>query len=339
VTTRTVRAKKGLSVKTFSGLSKSRMAPKSNSFGMRTRLDTGTPVPVQFYGAPDSDTFVEYDTHVFKEDGKWVYVPCLGDACPLCQDEDRDRSKTTYRFVASVYNLKEKKAELLEGPKDLANRVFYRYERKKAMFLKRTFEITKLDTTPVQYDVAQGDEDPVSLRNIKALDPNEYIETQAKQYYGENGPSVKTALDEDDDEDLADDDVTEDEDMSTEDELREELEALTLAKLKVRAKEEGGSVADIKGKQKPALIDLIVDLVIPEDDDDEDEEDEDEDEEDLDTEDDDLDDEEDDDDEDDEDEEDEDDEDEEDEPPARARRAPAKKAAAARKAPARRARR
>lgn len=71
-------------------------------------------------------------------------------------------------------------------------------------------------------------------------------------------------------------DEAEAEDMSDEEaELREELEDLTLAKLKARAKENGAKVADYKGLDEAGVINLIVEQEIEEEEDDEAEGDED----------------------------------------------------------------
>ena len=75
-------SKKGLSVKTYSGLNKKRYEQKGGG-GNRVILKPGETVALQFLHEPDS--FVEFDMHRFKEGGNWSYVPCLGDDCPLCE--------------------------------------------------------------------------------------------------------------------------------------------------------------------------------------------------------------------------------------------------------------
>lgn len=334
--TGSANGKSGLTVASFRGLNKKRMERRggggSKNFGKRLILRPGDTCPVQFLEAPED--MREFDIHSFREQGKWVYVPCLGDKCPLCDDEDNDRSKVKYRFVCNVYNLKEKKVQLLEGPADLSSRISYRAERKPTMFLKRTFDVTKFNGSPVTYDVAPGDEDAVPTGKLQLFDLDEYIIEEARNYYGDDMPTGKSALEADDDiddelddvDDEEDEDVTEDAEKD-EDSLRDELEDLTPAKLKARAKANGAKVAEYKNLDNDELIDFIVSQEIGSDEDDDEDED-------LDLEDEDLDDDEDDDDEDEEDDDDldDDDDEEDDEPPAKskssARKAPPRKSAA-----------
>lgn len=336
---RTKTTKGGFGVKTFAGLNKKRMEPRGGnaSFGVRVRLDANEPVPVQFYTEPDNEAgFLEFDTHAFREDGRWTYVPCMGDDCPLCEDEDPDRKKTTYRFLAKVYNLKTKKPQLLEGPGDLARRIHYRWSRRPGSFLKRTFEITKLETTPVTYDVAVGDDPVVRLTNIKAEEFEAYLSGALKSYYGEHPPS-KSALaaadDLDEEADGEEDEAAVEDDIDV-DELREELENLTPAKLKARAKKNGAALKEYKDLDEEELIEFIVVQEAGEDAVEDDEADDEADDVEDDEDDDDLDLDEDDDDTDEDDDEDLDEDDDEEEPPAPARKSPGRKAPA-RKAPAR----
>lgn len=288
--------KKGLSVKTFKGLSKKRMASKaSENFGKRVRLDKGSTVPVQFLELPND--FIEYEMHAFQENGRWTYVPCIGEDCPLCQSESDQIRKTSYRFSCNVWNLKEKKVQILEGPKDLAQRIFYRYERAPKKFLKRTYEITKFPTNPVSYGMDIGEDEIKSTAKLmdKLHDLDAYVDEEARRYYGDEVPSAK-ALDADEE------DVEEDEDLDDEDEDDEEEDE-----------------------------DLDDDDEDDEDEDDDDEEEDEDDDDEEDDEDDDDEDEEDDDDEDedeDEDDEDDEDDDDDDEPVAPAKKKAAKKPAA-----------
>jgi hypothetical protein len=322
------RSKKGLSVKTFSGLNTKRMASKGGGAnqGVRVVLKDGDTVPVQFVGQPN--TFTEFEIHQFQEDGRWHNVPCLGDGCPLCDDESDSKSKTKYRFACPVYNLKEKKGQILEGPKDMAQKIMFRYgttPRQQGRFLKRPWEMVRFPTNPVSYACDKGEEDElVNLKGIKFPDVMEYLDKEVKAYYGDEMPSA-SSLDDDDD------DVAEDDDA---DEYTEaELKRKTAAQLRSIAKDEGVAQRDIKaaGNDKKALIALILD---DEEDKDEDDEEDDEDEDEDDDEDDDEDeDEEDDEDEDDDEDDEDDDEDDEPAPPRKSARKAVKKAPAKKAAP------
>lgn len=210
----------GLTVRTFGGLSKERYAKKGTG-GDRVVIKQGDTVTVQFV-APitDSDAWKEIEQHQFQDNNRWNYVPCLGDNCPLCEDEDNDVRKTHYRFFTNVYDFKQKKVAILEGPKDLSGRIAFRYEKRKKTFLDRTWDVSKMATTPVSYDVEAGDEDPVRIKTAKLIDLDAYILSEATRYFGEDMPTGKSkgksALD-DDDEDAEDDEYDEDdlEEMST----------------------------------------------------------------------------------------------------------------------------
>lgn len=202
--------RKGLSPKTFQGLNKKRMEKKSGGFGKRLKLEGGQPVPVQFLTKPDR--FMEFEIHNFQEEGRWEFVPCAGDGCPLCAEESDERSSTRYRFCCNVYNLKERKVQILEGPKDLAGRIFYRFERKPVSFLKKAFELTKFPTSPVTYDVALADEATVTTKSLKPYDLEEYVREEMERYYGTSDIPSTDAIEDDED----DDEVEDDEDFDTE---------------------------------------------------------------------------------------------------------------------------
>lgn len=207
----------GLSPKTFGGLNKKRMEKKQSGGGRRVQLRQGDTLPVQFLGKPDNeDAFIEFEIHNFQEDGRWYYVPCAGDDCPLCQDDDDKRRRTSYRFATNVWDHKEGKVKILEGPKDLAGRIFYRFERAPEKFLKRVWEVSKFPTTPVSYSLDLAEEKAVSLAKQKAMDLEDYLVKEMEAYYGEDMPSA-SALDDDDDDDLDDDDIEDEEDDDIED--------------------------------------------------------------------------------------------------------------------------
>lgn len=264
----TVKSRKGITAKSFSGLNKKRMQKTSSAnFGKRIMLQKGDTLPVQFLQLPED--MKEFDVHTFREDGKWYFIPCLGDSCPLCEDEDAERRKVSYRFVCNVYNLKDRKVQLLEGPKDLASRISYRYERKPGLFLKRTFDITKFNTSPVTYDVAVGEDDIVKVTDLKLEDLQAYIDEEAKRFYGEEMPSGKSSLDAKDDDDDIDenDDGIEGEGSA----LQEELELLSDKKLIKRAIANGSKKADLTELETEELIELIITQEADGDDADEDE--------------------------------------------------------------------
>jgi hypothetical protein len=98
-----------------------------------------------------------------------------------------------------------------------------------ARFLKKTWDISKMATTPVSYDVEGGDDNPVQIKTAKLIDLDKYIDGEAKRYYGDSMPTAKgkgkSALDDDDD-DAEDDEYDQD-----------DLEAMSPKRIKRIAKE------------------------------------------------------------------------------------------------------
>jgi len=210
-------ARKGLSAKTFKGLSKKRME-KGAGNSLRLRLEKNKSHPVQFLETPDE--MVEFDQHQFQDGNRWQYVPCTGEGCPLCDDDDRDVSRVRYRFITNVYSLKERKVLVMEGPKDLAQRVAFRYERKPGSFKKRVFDVTMFDSNPVSYQVELAEEEPVRVKSDQRHDLEKYITDALERYYGSGGSADKSALEEDDEDDDNETEWDEDEGY-TKAELRE----------------------------------------------------------------------------------------------------------------------
>lgn len=247
----------GLTPRVYGGLSKARTT--RGVMTDRFRIKNGESGTVMFLEIPKD--MKEFDQHQFRDRGKWNYVPCAGDDCPLCEDEDSDVAKVHYRFVCNVYNLGTKKCEILEGPKTLAGRIRQRYgtdKKKQKRFLKKTFEISKLDGETVEWDVETSDEDPVSekvLANLKKHDLMADITGSMERYFGNKLPKKgsKTALDDDDyDEDDEDDEDTEyDED---------DLEEMDLSEVRKIAKSLKIKTVDAEGdkRSKAKLIKLII---------------------------------------------------------------------------------
>lgn len=197
----------GFKPKIYQGLNDKRMAKGQG--GHRLVLKQGDTATVQFC-TPISE-FREFDVHQFQDRNRWNYVPCAGDDCPLCDDDDPDVSKTHYRFCCNIYSKKEKKVLIMEGPKDLSGRIALRFKNAKKKFTKKLYDVSKLKTTPVSYDVESADGRPVDVSELKLHDLDEYITGEMERYFGDSTPkpskkSGKSALDDDDDDDDGDDD-------------------------------------------------------------------------------------------------------------------------------------
>lgn len=216
--------KKGFSAKTFKGMSKKRMEAGGGNFGLRVPLKENTTVPIQFLETPEQAT--EFEVHAFQEEGRWEFVPCAGDNCPLCQSDNDKVRRTSYRFLICVYNLEAKKVQFLEGPRQLAGAIFYRYERSPSKFLKRTFDITRFPTTPVSYQFELGEDElltAAAVAKLTMLDHDEYLLGEMKRYYGDQLPAEgPSALDDDEDDEDLDDDLDDDDDLEDDEDLDDE---------------------------------------------------------------------------------------------------------------------
>ena len=202
----------GLRPKSSTGLNKKNYRQKSGG-GDRVRFEEGKTIALQFLHSPKE--FQEFEMHQFKEGKQWTSVPCVGDECVLCEDDDDDISKTRYQFIACVYNFKEKKVQVLRGGKDLAGKIMLKYEKlKKAgkgkKFVKTVYDITQMPGQFVTYDVDKSDDDPKNPDKLEAIDLDEWLRKQLEDYYGEDGPP--SSLDDDDDDDDEDDDDEDDDD-------------------------------------------------------------------------------------------------------------------------------
>lgn len=277
---------KSLGIRTFSGLNEKRFKQKAGG-GDRVRFEEGKTVAVQFLTEPSK--FKEYDQHSFREASGFAYVPCAGDECPLCEDDDEKVSKTSYQFAAVVYNHTAKKIQVLKGGKGLAGKIAMRFKRKPKLFLKRVFDITAMPGASFrEYDVDLAEEDPIAASKIrdKMIDLDKWLLDQAQEYYGDDF-KVELSSDEDEDSDSdddddededdadADEDDDEDEEEDEEEHTPESLNAKKLTELRDIADE---LEIDHSGMKKKGLVDAIL-AELSEEDEDEDEEDEDDEEE------------------------------------------------------------
>lgn len=189
----------------FGGLSRSRMA-SGQTFSKRLRFDKKKSSLVQFWAEPDDgEAFKEYSVHSFKEDGNWKFVPCSGDNCPLDTDEDDEKRKKKYRFAAQIFDHADGEPKIMEGPKDLAQRIFSKYEKlvekgRGDRFSRMVWEVSQLPTVPVSYEVDTTEESAKKLSKFEPASIQEYIDGEIQRYHGDAKPkkSSLVARDEDD---------------------------------------------------------------------------------------------------------------------------------------------
>lgn len=247
-------SKKGLSVKTSKGLNKKNMEKKGGAGGNRFPLKKGATIPCMVLDDPGD--MLEFEMHVWEDGDGWNFVPCLGDACPLCQSDSDKIRGTSYRFACNVYNLEEKRVQVMSGPQNFAKKVFAKYENSKPLerFFKRTWDATMYDSKPVEYGFDRSDEEPLSPKakaKLKKLDLNKWLISEAERYYGDEIPDV-SSLDDDDD-DYDDDDEDEDDEDSY---SKADLRAMKSPELRKIAKRLG--VKKTKGVEKSDLIKAIL---------------------------------------------------------------------------------
>jgi hypothetical protein len=196
---------KKLTGASFGGLSKGRMASGAG-FSKRLRFDKNKVSTIMFWGEPDDpEAFSEYYVHSFKEDGNWKFVPCAGDHCPLDTDEEADKRKKRYRFAAQVFDMDTREPMIMEGPKDLAQRIYSKYEKlvekdKARLFTRKVWEVGQLPTTPISYEVDVSDDKRVDLSEQEPPSIQEYIDGEINRYHGDIRPK-RSSLQADDDED------------------------------------------------------------------------------------------------------------------------------------------
>lgn len=259
----------GLSPKAAKGLNKKKISRRRGGNFKRLVIEKGDYKAVQFLNDPTE--MFEYEQHVWREKGQWYFVPCLDDffdtkgLCPLCEDDEKEVARTSYQFAANVWSFKDKAVKILTGGQDLAGRIMFRWEKKKSLFLKRTWDIRKNDTKPVTMDIDVGDKSALkSTSKLELFDLAQYVLEEAERYYGDDMPTMKgkkkktpkrTALD----------DYDEDDDDESEDEYDKETlldkEETPLKELKRIASEEFGiKLVDKAGdkRDRETLVRLIM---------------------------------------------------------------------------------
>lgn len=196
-------AKKGSATKGMvpthrTGMKKKELEQGGGKMGDTAYIKKGGTLPVQFLQTPDE--FLVYQEHSWQEDGKWHFVPCLGEDCPLCEDESDDRRKRGYQWACNVFNHQLKKVQVFKGGKDLGNRIYTKHEKKPTMFTKRVWEVTKFATSPITFEVGISEDDkPIDVSEQKLIDLEEWLTKEVSDFYGEDEPTA-SSLDENEDE-------------------------------------------------------------------------------------------------------------------------------------------
>lgn len=242
-------------------------ANASRSSGDRLGIAKGETKLVQFYGeTSNEDYWLEFPQHVWKSNGKWNFIPCIGpdNGCARCASDEEGAEKTSPGFIAAVWSFKDKGPKVLTGPMGLLTRIVYRYRRASDRFLRRTWEITRLNTEKTDYDVSQGEDRPINLSNHEAIDLRKWLITEYEKYAAtvskakkSRGPSTLDDYDDEEDEDEEIEDDSEEEDGPTEDDLMDK-EEYPLSELKKYAKEVGVKITPEISKNRITIVKKII---------------------------------------------------------------------------------
>lgn len=209
--------RKGLTPKTFQGMSRTKVMAGggggTGAYKHRVKMKKGTSHVLQFITGLDE--FLEYEQHVFRDDeGRWRFVPCGGEDCPLCHDEREDVARTSYSFACLVWNFREKRVMILAGGKKLGLKIYQKWEKcgananariRNKKFVQRVYEITALPTNPADWivdlepDVRPKDPKILQAQAKKkdAPDLEAYVKEEMEFYFGNSMPKA-SSLDEDD---------------------------------------------------------------------------------------------------------------------------------------------
>lgn len=207
--------KGGLAPVMHTGIDEDRASAKSGNFAPKAKLKQGETSTYQFPWAPivgdDTGIFVEIEEHQWSEGKgskvKWFFVPCAGEGCPLCDDDDKDVAATNYQLYVNVYDFDQKKVVLLKGPKTLTRLILDRYKKNKKEFVRRAWDISRKKASP-WWDMERSEDDGLSDKKLKALTPidaREHIRSEFDQFFGTSSSGGKKkgknkpSLDADDD--------------------------------------------------------------------------------------------------------------------------------------------
>ena len=274
---------KGGAVKSMAGLKAS--LKKGGGSQYLSRVPADASITVRFLTEPE-DWYGYYEHY----DPVRKFYPCSDD-CPGCTEGERPSG----RYLSNALDVAEGKVIPLVLPKSMVSSLVKKHEKYGTM-LDRDYELSRsgngLDT---EYDVTPEAPTKMNLTRYDLIDLEELLESQlemaensgdissddddddAAPVMRKGGPRKSTAAAPADDDDDADDDDADDEtdDDSSDDDAddddarfeRDDLMAMSLGDIKALAKEVGFDTADIQGKDKDALADLILSVYESGDDD------------------------------------------------------------------------
>lgn len=251
---------------------------KGGGSGYLSRVPADGAMTVRFLTEPD-----EWITYFEHYDQVRKFYPCTDD-CPGCTEGERPSA----RYLANAVDVAETRVIPLVMPKSMAASILKKYD-KYATLLDRDYELSRTGTgLDTEYDVTPEPPTKMNLERFDSIELMELLQEQldmadtAKSDDDDDDvkpiakktttpePKASTPVEDDEDEDIDEDD-SDDEDLvsvedSDEDEdgdymTREEYMEYSLTDLKALAVEDiGFSDAELKGKDKDGIIDMILAL-------------------------------------------------------------------------------
>lgn len=260
---------------------------KGGGSGYLARVPADGALTVRFLTEPD-----EWITYFEHYDSVRKFYPCTDD-CPGCTEGDRPSA----RYLANAVDVSETRVIPLVMPKSMAASVLKKYD-KYATLLDRDYELSRTGTgLDTEYDVTPEPPTKMNLDRFDAIELMELLEEQLEMADNANSdsdedekPRSRKATkaspkaeepedDDEDDEDIDDDDSDAEEDEEDGDDeymTRDEYMEMSLSELKSVAIDEiGFTAAELKGKDKDGIVDMIMALIDEEDEEDEGDDDDD----------------------------------------------------------------
>jgi hypothetical protein len=207
---------KGLTAKTFTGLSKRSDSEGGTREYKTVRLEHGKTLTLQPLQKPSQGR--EYYRHIWREGGNWNFIPCAEGECVHCESDNEQESRRNYTMLLNVYSFAENKVKILEEGSKVKDLILYRYDKKPSIFTKRPLDFTKLPTKPISYNVELSEEEPIQTAGLKLHDLDDYIQEELERrtrfLEGNGRENVESLEDEEDyDEDEEEPDESEMQEM------------------------------------------------------------------------------------------------------------------------------
>lgn len=249
---------------------------KGGGAGYLSRVPADGTLTVRFLTEP-----TEWVTYFEHYDQVRKFYPCT-DECPGCTEGERPSA----RYLANAVDVAETRVIPLVMPKSMAASILKKYD-KYATLLDRDYELSRSGTgLDTEYDVTPEPPTKMNLDRFDSIDLMEILEGQLEMADSTDSDSVETKpeakksptkkvvvdLDEESEDELSEDESEDDSEDDDSYMTRDDYMEYSLVDLKELAIEDiGFTAAELKGKDKDSIIDMILNIdEAGEDDEDED---------------------------------------------------------------------